>query len=195
MILENNPFRVLSKFTKLCRRSLTQAALSLSLSLLQKLYSAHTVLIYSVCPKCIYTYTHYGLFTNVASTTIMPIITIAINQPTSRLVDLTSRLQCRVSSQPFCRPSGRPDLLVVSCNCFTHTVMKNVLHDIKMTLNIVFQKLEPTPLYVKYNVHATKLGYFVNRKFDHIILVENRPVSFNGSRIFYGSSLEMLIIR
>ena len=51
---------------------------------------------HNVCPRCIYTYTLYGLFTNVVPTTtitiIIIVITIFINKPTSRLVYSTGRL-------------------------------------------------------------------------------------------------------
>ena len=42
-------------------------------------------------------------------------------------------------------------------------IVKDVLHDIKMNVNIVFERLKPTTLYTKLKVHTTRLGYLFLR--------------------------------
>ena len=84
MHTKDNPLRVLSKFIELCCHSLplTHTLFSVTLSQqrltqqrLATYYVLHTLYI---CPKYIYTYTLYGLFTNVATATVIPIITIIV---------------------------------------------------------------------------------------------------------------------
>mgnify|MGYP006872768087 CR=1 FL=1 len=52
------------------------------------------------------------------------------------------------------------EMIVDEVDC---VVVKNVLHNIKMSLKlylVIFERLKPTTLYTKYNVYTSRLGYF-----------------------------------